>query len=71
MKKFNGQSNIFGKNLKKYRKLRGYSQRELSDKLALLGVDLYHSDISAIENHKLLLISYLKILITYLNNFFS
>ena len=55
MKKFNNKSNIFGSNVKKYRQLRGYSQRELSDKLALLGVDLYHSDISAIENHKLLL----------------
>ena len=35
-KKLNGKSNIVGKNVKKYRELRGYSQRELSDKIALL-----------------------------------
>ena len=27
----------------------------MSDKIALLGVDIYHSDISQIENQKLLL----------------
>ena len=32
-----------------------FTQRELSDKIALLGVDIYHSDISLIENEKLLL----------------
>ena len=41
--------------VKKYRELRELSQRELSDKIALLGVDIYHSDISLIENNKLLL----------------
>ena len=55
VKKLNGKSNVIGKNIKKYRELRNLSQRELSDKIALLGVDIYHSDISQIENQKLLL----------------
>ena len=55
IKKLNGKANVLGKNVKKYRELRELSQRELSDKIALLGVDIYHSDISLIENNKLLL----------------
>ena len=55
VKKLNGKSNVVGKNIKKYRELRRLSQRELSDKIALLGIDIYHSDISLIENQKLLL----------------
>lgn len=55
IKKFNGQSNVVGKNVKKYRELRKLSQRELSDKIALLGIDIYNSDISQIENQKLFL----------------
>ena len=43
------------KNIKKYRELKHLTQRELSNKIALLGVDIYHSDISLIENEKLLL----------------
>ena len=52
IKKINGKSNVIGKNIKKYRKILGYSQRELSDKIALLGIDIYHADISLIENCK-------------------
>lgn len=55
IKKLNGQSNVIGKNIKKFRELRNMSQREMSDKLALLGITLYHSDISSIENQKLVL----------------
>lgn len=55
IKKFNGKSNVIGKNIRKYRELRHLSQRELSDKIALLGIDIYHSDISQIENEKLIL----------------
>ena len=55
VKKLNGKSNVIGKNIKKYRELRGLTQRELSNKIALLGIDIYHSDISQIENQKLLL----------------
>lgn len=35
-KKFNGKSNVIGQNIKKYRNHRGLSQRDLSDKLALI-----------------------------------
>ncbi len=55
IKQINGMSNLVGKNIKKYRELRQYTQRQLSDKIALLGIDLYHSDISLIENQKLFL----------------
>lgn len=55
VKKLNGKSNVLGKNVIKYRELKHLTQRELSDKIALLGVDIYHSDISQIENQKLLL----------------
>ena len=55
VKKLNGRSNVIGKNIKKYRELRHLTQRELSNKIALLGVDIYHADISQIENEKLLL----------------
>ena len=58
VKKFNGKSNVIGKNIKKYRELKGISQRELADKVALLGVTLYNSDISRIENHTLFIRDY-------------
>lgn len=53
VKKLNGKSNVLGKNVKKYRELRHLTQRELSDKIALLGIDIYHSDISQIENQRI------------------
>ena len=53
VKKLNGKSNVLGKNVRKYRELKHLTQRELSDKIALLGVDIYHSDISQIENQKI------------------
>ena len=55
VKKLNGKSNVIGRNIKKYRELRNLTQRELSNKIALLGIDIYHPDISQIENQKLLL----------------
>lgn len=55
IRKLNGKSNAIGKNIKKYRELRHLTQRQLSDKMALLGLDVYHSDISLIENEKLVL----------------
>lgn len=55
VKKLNGKSNVIGKNIRKYREWRHLTQRELSNKIALLGIDIYHSDISQIENEKLLL----------------
>ena len=44
-KNLNGYLNIVGSNIKKYREQKGLSQRQLADKTALLGVNLYHSDI--------------------------
>ena len=55
IKKINGKSNAISMNIKKYRELRGLTQRDLSNKIALLGIDIYHSDISQIENQKLML----------------
>lgn len=52
-RKLNGKSNAIGKNIKKYRELRKLSQRALCDKIALLGIDIYHPHISLIENNKL------------------
>lgn len=52
-KNLNGYMNIVGSNIKKYRELRGLSQRQLSDKLALQGVNVYDSDICRIEAHTL------------------
>lgn len=49
-KRINGKLNIIGKNLKKYRELRGLTQRELSQKLELYGLTIYHTDIHNIEH---------------------
>lgn len=57
-KNFNGNQNIIGQNIQKYRIMRGMSQRELADKVALLGVTLYNSDISRIENNTLFIRDY-------------
>ena len=45
IKTINGKSNIVGGNLKKYRLEKGYTQRLLCEKLELLGVTMYHTDI--------------------------
>lgn len=50
-KKLNGNANIIGTNIQKYRLQRDLSLRQLSNKLSLEGVNLYHSDIFEIENH--------------------
>ncbi|MGN1310177.1 MAG: helix-turn-helix domain-containing protein [Clostridia bacterium] len=50
IKKINGKLNIIGKNLRKYRELRGLTQRQLSAKLELLGLTIYHTDIHRIEH---------------------
>lgn len=57
-KNLNGNSNIIGHNLKKYRELKGFSQRELANKLSLLGVNILNSDISRIENNTLFVRDY-------------
>lgn len=57
-KNLNGYFNIVGSNIRKYRLLKGLSQRELANKLNLLGIDIYNSDISRIENHTLFIRDY-------------
>ena len=57
-KNLNGYQNIVGKNIQKYRELKGISQRELANKAALFGVTLYNSDISRIENNTLFIRDY-------------
>lgn len=57
-KNLNGIQNIVGPNIQKYRELKGLSQRQLANKVALLGVTLYNSDISRIENQTLFVRDY-------------
>lgn len=52
IKKINGKSNIVGKNLRKYRELKGLSQRDVCKKLELLGLQIYNSDIHYMEHGK-------------------
>lgn len=67
-KNLNGNQNVVGLNIKKYRELKRMSQRELSDKIALYGVNLYHSDISLIERLQLFVRDYeLKIICNILD----
>ena len=57
-KNLNGNFNVVGHNIKKYRELNNLSQRELSNKLSLYGINLLHSDISRIESLKLFVRDY-------------
>lgn len=52
VKTLNGNLNIIGQNLRKYRKQRKISQPELCKKLDLLGVTMYICDIYEIEYGK-------------------
>ena len=52
VKTLNGNLNIIGKNLRKYRKSQKISQPELCKKLDLLGVTMYICDIYEIEYGK-------------------
>ena len=52
IRKLNGKLNIIGKNIKKYRELKGLTLRELSEKLELYGLTIYNSDIHNIEHGK-------------------
>ena len=45
IKTLNGNVNIIGKNIKKYRTLRKMSQPEICKQLDLLGVTMYNCDI--------------------------
>ena len=70
-KNLNGYYNIIGSNIKKYRELRGYTQRQLADKLTLLGVNIFNSDISRIENNALFIRDYELIAICKVLNIYS
>lgn len=50
--KYSNNFNIIGKKLKIIREEKNISQDQLSNKLALLGITLYQSDIFKIENNK-------------------
>lgn len=46
----NGRNNICGLNIQKYRKALGISQRELADRLQLLGMDVDKNAIQRMES---------------------
>ena len=48
----NGENNICGKKVAEYRKNMGISQRELADKLQLLGLDVDKNAVQRIEAGK-------------------
>lgn len=48
----NNKYNVICENFKKFRKEKNFSQRELCQKLELLGLTLYKADIYAIEHNK-------------------
>ena len=50
--KYNKKYNITGEMIKYYREKNKISQEQLSNKLALLGITLYQSDIFKIENNE-------------------
>lgn len=50
--KFNNSYNIIGDKLKEVREQLNISQEELSNKLCLLGITLYQSDIFKIEHNE-------------------
>lgn len=50
--KYNGNYNIVGQRLKSIRIKKNISQEQLSNKLSLLGITLYQSDIFKIENNE-------------------
>jgi len=51
-KGINGENNICGKNVTQYRKNMGLSQRQLADRLQLLGLDVDKNAIQRIEAGK-------------------
>lgn len=51
-KKFNGNFNITGKNIKKIRKENKITQEELCARMQVMGYQISRSDISKLENGK-------------------
>ncbi len=54
-RKYNGNSNVSGDNLKKFRKAKKLSQTDLSNKLMLIGIDINPDGIYKIEKGKRIL----------------
>ena len=52
VKTLNGNLNIIGENLRKYRNIKGVSQPVICKKLDLIGITMYISDIYEIEHGK-------------------
>lgn len=50
--RYNDNYNIISENLKRLRKAKKISQDQLSNKLSLLGITLYQSDIFKIEHNE-------------------
>ena len=50
--KFNGNMNIIGRLLKKYRTIKGLSYEQLANKLELMGISIHKQSIYDIENNK-------------------
>lgn len=51
-RKFGDKLNIVSKNIIKYRKEKKISQAKLAEKLQLMGINMFSSDIYTIENEK-------------------
>ena len=51
IKKINGKLNIIGKNLRKYRELRGLTQRQLKSHQLLQQVELMPTEIQSVQHN--------------------
>lgn len=51
-RKYGDKLNIVSKNIIKYRKAKHISQAKLAEKLQLMGINMFSSDIYTIENEK-------------------
>jgi len=51
-RKLNNNLNIIAQNLKKYRRLRKFSQPDICRELALMGITMFNNDIYKIEHNK-------------------
>lgn len=52
VKKYNGNLNVIGNNVRKYRENANLSLAKVSDKLQLMGIDIPKSSLQNIENGK-------------------
>ena len=52
VRKLNNNLNVIGENLRKYRKIKHFSQADLMKDLNLLGINMHKNDIYMIEANK-------------------